>query len=127
MGTGYVGGAARFRTISENMSNITASYTIRNGYFGEKGQSKSTSIRNLVCKDPSKEAKKFYSVCAFGGILDKKSSSGVKIAKMADGTIITFREKSKSDGSPAVSINIKYTDKSGKIKTQKIHFVKGDK
>lgn len=127
MGTGYIGGATHFRSISDNFVNITAVYALKNGYFGQKGQSKNTAVRNLVCENPVREAQKFFSTCAFGGALDRKIEADVKIAKMADGTIITFRKISKSDGSPAVSINIKYGDKNGKIKTQKIHFVGGDK
>lgn len=41
---------------------------------------------------------------------------------MVDGTIITFRPISSSDGSPAVDINIKGSDNHGKLKAQKIHF-----
>ena len=43
---------------------------------------------------------------------------------MADGTIVTWREVSHSDGSSAVDINIKYSNNSGGLKRQKIHFVK---
>lgn len=42
---------------------------------------------------------------------------------MSDGTVITMREVSSSDGSPAVDINISRGSGSGSIKGQKIHFV----
>lgn len=45
--------------------------------------------------------------------------------KMRDGTIISYREISSSDGSPAVEINIKQSTDHADIKYQKIHFVKG--
>ena len=45
---------------------------------------------------------------------------------MKDGTIVSYREVSSSDGSPAVEINIRKSDEHGDIKYQKIHFVKGD-
>ena len=41
---------------------------------------------------------------------------------MADGTVVTFREASRSDGSPAIDINAKESVDTGGIKRQKIHF-----
>ena len=43
---------------------------------------------------------------------------------MADGSIITWRSVSSSDGSPVVEINIKKSSHSGGLKEQKIHFEK---
>lgn len=45
--------------------------------------------------------------------------------KMKDGSILSYREVSSSDGSPAVEINIKKSIDHGGIKNRKIHFVKG--
>lgn len=42
---------------------------------------------------------------------------------MEDGTVFTMREVSTSDGSPAVTINIRKSTDSGGVKEQKIHFV----
>jgi hypothetical protein len=42
---------------------------------------------------------------------------------MADGTIITWRKISSSDGSPVIEINISGSTHSGGLKKQKIHFV----
>ena len=47
-----------------------------------------------------------------------------KLVKMKDGSIVSHREISTSDGSPAVEINITRSEDSGGIKKQKIHFVK---
>ncbi|MDO5307898.1 MAG: hypothetical protein Q4G03_00155 [Planctomycetia bacterium] len=47
----------------------------------------------------------------------------MKITEMADGTYITWRKTSTSDGSPAVDINIVDGADVGGIKYQKIHFV----
>lgn len=44
---------------------------------------------------------------------------------MADGGVVTWRETSISDGSPAVDINIEHSSDSGGVKEQKIHFIKG--
>ena len=45
--------------------------------------------------------------------------------KMKDGSILSYRETSSSDGSPAVEINIKHSTDHGDVKYQKIHFTKG--
>lgn len=45
--------------------------------------------------------------------------------KMKDGSILSYREVSSSDGTPAVEINIKKSTDHGGIKYQKIHFAKG--
>jgi hypothetical protein len=46
---------------------------------------------------------------------------------MADGTIISYRQVSKSDGTSVVEINIRYSTNAGGLKYQKIHFTEGDK
>lgn len=46
------------------------------------------------------------------------------IAKLADGTIVSYRKVSSSDVTPTVDINIKKSKESGGVKQQKIHFVK---
>lgn len=47
--------------------------------------------------------------------------------KLADGTIISYRQVSKSDGTSVVEINIRYSTNAGGLKYQKIHFTEGDK
>ena len=61
----------------------------------------------------------------FWRTLDK---NGVEIhfTKMADGTIVTMRKTSTSDGTPVVEINISGSNHTGGIQKQKIHFVQGD-
>ena len=46
---------------------------------------------------------------------------------MADGTVITMRTTSHSDGTPVVEINIAKSKHSGGIKQQKIHFILEEK
>ena len=43
---------------------------------------------------------------------------------MNDGSIISWRDVSSSDGTPAVEINIEQSTSNGGVKQQKIHFVK---
>ncbi len=128
MGFNYKGGADHYHSIGENVSGLSKDYPLSNGYFGTKGDSKDNSIRHIESSDPAATAKDFYDKAAHGGkeedILDKNGNIKGATTKMADGTIITWREVSSSDGSPAVDINIKHSDDSSGLKGQKIHFVK---
>ena len=82
-------------------------------------------MRNIKSSNPAKSAKDFYDKVAHGGI-EKQMSNGKGVyTKMKDGSILSYREVSASDGSPAVEINIKQSNDHGEIKYQKIHFVKG--
>lgn len=47
----------------------------------------------------------------------------MRITRMADGTVITMRKISHSDGTPVVDINIRPSTQTGGVKSQKIHFV----
>lgn len=75
-------------------------------------------------------AREFYDTIAYGGketpTFDSKTGeqNGFKTT-LSDGSIITWRNVSHSDGSPAVDINIERSSNNGGIKQQKIHFVKG--
>ena len=128
MGHGYKGDTGHQHTIGENLDSVANKfkYNKSTGYFGDKGQSSQNKVRNIVSDNPSASAKEFYDTIAYGG-LEKELSNGKGLkTDMADGSTITFREISSSDGSPAVDINITKTDSvAGNIKTQKIHFVKG--
>lgn len=46
------------------------------------------------------------------------------ITELKDGTIISYREITSTEGSPAVEINIKKSTDTGGVKKQKIHFEK---
>ncbi len=128
MGLSYKGGADHYHSIGENVSSLSKDYPLSNGFFGVKGNSNDNSIRHIVSSDPATTAKDFYDKAAHGGIeediLDKNGNIKGATTKMADGMVITWREVSSSDGSPAIDINIKYSSNSSGIKGQKIHFVK---
>lgn len=119
----YKGGAAYHHSLSENVSNLKANYPYSNGYFGEKGQGR-TFTRNISSDDPVATAKDFFDKAAYGGVVQQMSNGKGEIVKMKDGTIITHREISSSDGTPAVEINIASSTDPAGIKMQKIHFVK---
>lgn len=130
MGLSYKGGASHFHSLSENLDALKDNYPYNkdNGYFGNKGQSNDNHVRNISSPDPLAESKKFYDIVAHGGIESSNYSKDNKvtsaITRLADGTVVTWRETSASDGTPAVDVNIKRSTDNGGIKRQKIHFVK---
>lgn len=124
MGLGFKGDTGHHHTILENLSSLKSEFPYKNGYFGCPGKGRSF-IRNIVCNDPIKTAKQFYEKAALGGI-EKQMANGKGVyTKMKDGTILSYREASSSDGTPVVEINIKNSNDHGDVKYQKIHFVKG--
>ncbi len=130
MGTSYKGNAPTFRSIGENVATLKDNYLFSDGYLGKKGASSSNShVRNITSADPNATAKNFYDKAAYGGIendiYNKKTGAiiGHK-TNLADGSIISWRSISSSDGSPVVEINIEKSTSNGGVKQQKIHFVK---
>lgn len=124
MGHGYKGDTGHHHSITENLSSLKSDYKYQNGYFGDPGQGRSF-VRNIKSSDPAKSAKDFYDKAAHGGIEKQMSNGKGAYTKMKDGSILSYRAVSTSDGSPAVEINIKQSNDHGEIKYQKIHFVKG--
>ncbi|MBO4476776.1 MAG: hypothetical protein J5757_00450 [Lachnospiraceae bacterium] len=129
MGWGFKGNASHYHKISENTEALKNEYPFSDGYFGEKGDSKSNPhVRHIASDDPAKTAKAFYDSATYGGLesplFDKNGNIIGQKTSMADGSVISWRSASHSDGSPAVDINIERSTDSGGIKQQKIHFVK---
>ncbi len=124
MGRGLKGGASHFCSLLENEASLKNAYEFNDGYFGEKGKGRSFT-RNIICDDPKVTAKAFYDNAAYGGLEKKIQENKGVYTKLADGSVLSYRESSTSDGSPAVEINIRTSKYSGDIKQQKIHFVKG--
>ncbi len=124
MGHGYKGDTGHHHSITENLPSLTSSYAYNNGYFGDRGQGRDF-VRNISSEDPVRTAQDFYDNASHGGIERQMENGNGLYTKMKDGTILSYREVSSSDGSPAVEINIKKSTDSGGIKYQKIHFVKG--
>lgn len=130
MGT-FIGGSQSYRSIGQNVSSLKTSYPFKNGYFGEKGQSTSSKVRHIITDNPVETAKEFYAKAAYGGmektIYNTKTGAIIgQTASLADGSVISWRNVSSSDGSPAVEINIKRSSDTSGVKQQKIHFIMED-
>lgn len=124
MGTGYKSEIRHFNSIGDNLGKIANKYQYFNGYFGSKGDSSIKETRHIESDDPIITSKDFYSRLAYGGIEEPLSNGKGAITKMKDGSVITYRRISSSDGTPAVDINIRKSSDSSGVKQQKIHFVK---
>lgn len=117
---GTHGGDPR-HNLTDNLPALTKSFPLSvGGYFGVKGSGK-TSVRRIESASPVTTAKEFFRLATIGGGSVKSKPNGAIVIKMKGGTQITYRETSSSDGSPAVDINI---TSPGRVKRQKIHFVK---
>lgn len=119
----YKGGASTYHSLSDNAQSLKDAYGIREGYFGTRSNNGNSRVRNIESDDPLDEAQRFYEKASYGGI-EEQIEEGKWMASMKDGTILTIRITSSSDGSPAVDINIKKSVEETGIKGQKIHFVK---
>ncbi len=127
MGTGnYKGNTSHYHSIGQNVMVTSQKYPMQNGYFGVVSPSTGSKTRNIVSHDNLATAKDFYDRIANGGIEKISKGGALRIAKMHDGTIITMRTFSHSDGTPVVEINITNSTSTGGVKQQKIHFIKGD-
>lgn len=125
MGTGYKGNSVYFRSIGQNVLFTSTKYGFSNGYFGDNSKHGNDRTRNISSSDNLASAKDFYDKIAFGG-KEQIVNDNLSITRMADGTVITMRKVSHSDGTPVVDINIKSSTHTGGVKNQKIHFVKED-
>ena len=125
MGTGYKGNSKYYRSIGQNVLIASSKYKYSNGRFGINSPHGGLATRNIVSSNILVTAKDFYNKIAFGG-KETIVNENLRITRMADGTILTMRKVSHSDGSPVVDINIERSAHTGGIKKQKIHFIQED-
>ena len=93
--------------------------TTKGGYFGVQGKNR----RVIYSEDQVIESKQFYSKLGSGG--EEKplpNGHGTKMI-MKDGGVVTYREETSTQGSPAVD----FGKMQGQVKNQRIHFIKKEK
>jgi hypothetical protein len=96
--------------------------TSSGGYFGRRSPGKSVRIRLLESHDPDGAARRFFAVASRRGTQVSYKNGQTLGAKFGDAGWVIYRSTS-SDGSPAVSIEIRTTGV-GLARSQKIHFVR---
>ena len=124
MGGGTGGGLAGrggASSVARNLKALKAMYPVSDsGYFGKA--SPKGNVRLIKSENPQADAQKFFSVLAKDGTLAGAKKANVTVVKFKDGTVVTYRVKSHSDGSPAISITLS-SMQNGVKSSQKIHFV----
>lgn len=125
MGTGYKGNSQYYRSIGQNILIASSKYAYANGRFGVNSPHGGASTRNIAAVDNLAAARDFYDKIAYGG-KETVVNDNLRITRMADGSIITMRRVSHSDGTPVVDINIERSAHTSGLKKQKIHFIKED-
>ena len=91
------------------------------GHFGMPGNG--SRNRRIKSADPLATATAFYRLISRGAIKRRPISTGF-VATLKDGTQITIRRRSSSDGTPAIDINVENPNDSY-VRRQKIHFETG--
>lgn len=109
--------------IDDNARLLAKRYRLTSsGYFGSKGNGK--KVRIINCTNPIDVAEYCYQTLGRGGVMKTAlNSKGLKVhmSRLADGTLVTYRQITSSAGSPAVEIRL--TGREHIVKEQKIHFV----
>ena len=126
MGLHFKGGSIQYRTIRDNLSNLPKKFELKKGYFGTVGSD--YYIREIYSDNPFIDAEELYEHLTYGSTKEKLPNGTSTLAKLADGTIIVYRNTTKSLNYPAIDINITRSNEHGELKNQKIHFkMKGEK
>jgi hypothetical protein len=109
------------RKFTDNLSRLSKRFEFNHqtGYFGVVGQSRRGYVRNLFGENRLKTAEEFFQIASVGSIIRPMKNGKGTEAVFNDGSKLTFRPTSKSDGSPAIELDINTT----KVKKQRIHFM----
>lgn len=110
----------------KNSRPLKSKFGFKNGYFGQRGKGRNSSIRNIPSRNPLQTAKDFFDTLvqdAVRKVLEKDGKPYGYRVELPDGSNITFRPISHSpDKSPAIDINTKGCRIEVDIRVQKIHF-----
>lgn len=117
-------GGSSFHSFADNLPNLTEKFPLEGRQFGEPSTTtRDKTVRIIKSKDPVKTAYEFFGLATEGAESIVHPKAGMSLARLKDGSFVSIRETSSSDGSPAVDLSIK---PAGFVKTRKIHFEKGE-
>ena len=107
-------------TVDYNARKMRKKYPMtKGGYFGVAGENK----RVIYSNNQYADSKKFYNRMGKGGTEKPLSNAhGIKRI-MKDGGVVSYREKTSTKDSPAVD----FGKMKGKVKNQRVHFIKKEK
>ena len=118
---GGSGNGTRSTSLRENLKRVQDKFgAIKNGYFGSAGST--SRVRTISTDQPRNSAIQFFKLASQGAKISHSREGSVTVARFLDGSAVSLRPSSRSDGSPA--IQIKPSTSTGAVKAQKIHFVK---
>lgn len=133
MGSGYYGGyhntyganeevPANSSNIDDNALELAQQFHLTpGGYFGGKGRGK--GVRIISSANPIATAESCYRILGKGGVervAHNHKGQEVRMTRLGDGTLVTYRQITSSQGSPAIEIRL--SGGTHKIHQQKIHF-----
>lgn len=99
-------------------------YDKETGYFGTKFKDKRSSYYRTISSDnPQKDAEELFSYLVRGGTRVPTDNPHQELYRLPDGTYVSLRIFTSTDGSPAVEISIRKNPNNTKVKSQKIHFI----
>ncbi len=115
--------SAKMSFLSSNIEKMSGKYPLNKaGYFGDKGK----HARVIRSENPIKTSEEFAGMLTAGMSREPINNFGGWKTITNDGTVIVYRPITKTPDSPAVDININYSN-NPVLKGQKIHFEKRKK
>lgn len=109
------------RSLEENLEELVKHFPVdERGYFGTKGVSRREWIRNIATEAPGRTAAEFAAMAAANPSVVRPLPDKGFVWIMRDGSKVTYRWASTSDGTPVVELSCNGVLG---IADQKIHFV----
>ena len=119
-GTGGAYSARGSTRVARNFRTLTNRYPIdRTGRFGTQGSRR--DVRRVASENPHADARRFFKIATRGADRVWEERPGVFRARFRDGSHVTYRTRSHSDGSPAVDFLLT-SRPHGVANAQRIHF-----
>lgn len=121
-GHGIPSGNSRYsQVLHDNLLKIASTYQLSpGGYFGTRGTT--GRVRRIESDNPLGTARLFFSTLTRGARVEAGPKAGLTRANFPDGSAMSIRLASRSDGSPVVQIQLSGR-RYGVAPAQKIHFV----